>query len=379
MAPNIIENYIHNTFFMGLIFSTSSFVGYFADIVLGNIIKEKSFVIYLLVGIICAIVFPLLLLLLSPSIIVLVLAMGAWGIYYESIVFSKSNFIHRTLSHDKHDVGWTTTTAFMNIAYLIGPSVAVILLNKNENFPLIAVIIIQCIALIALGIYKTVFSSHIHNPIGQNKSPSIWAGFSTWKLLNKKLWPVLLFTFSLLLIDSTFWTIGAVLVSQQKDAHPLAGLFYVFYLLPGLIISPIGIKISRKIGKKRAAFSGGLFAGLSFFLILFIKDFNQFIYLVGVGSLGTSIALPEIRGAIEDYCERLGGSANSLVGLISSMGSLAYIIGPILAGGIAILIGEMNTFALMGLIVFITSALAFILVPRKIRLPQNQINEIYSN
>jgi hypothetical protein len=52
--------------------------------------------------------------------------------------------------------------------------------------------------------------------------------------------------------------------------------------------------------------------------------------LIGIGSAFFFIAIPEIKGALEDYCERLGENSNTLVGLMGSMGSIGYVLGPII-------------------------------------------------
>jgi MFS family permease len=85
------------------------------------------------------------------------------------------------------------------------------------------------------------------------------------------------------------------------------------------------------------------------------------------------IALPLIYATIEDYIERLGHSANALVGLENSTTSVAFIVGPVLAGWTAALIGNQAVFTVMGILLFACSFLAIMVVPRKIHLPQQSL------
>lgn len=173
------------------------------------------------------------------------------------------------------------------------------------------------------------------------------------------------------IVDATFWTLGAVLAATHNS--PLANMFYVIYLLPAFLIAPMGIRLSKYIGKKRTAFGGGLLAGTAFGISIFVDSFESFMFYLGIGSIFFAITIPEIRGAVEDYCERLGHNANTLVGLTSSMGSLGYIIGPILSGAIASIIGDQKTFGIIGWILAIISLFFLLITPRKIRLPQKEI------
>jgi MFS family permease len=95
---------------------------------------------------------------------------------------------------------------------------------------------------------------------------------------------------------------------------------------------------------------------------------------IGIGSAFFHIATQEIKGAIEDYCERLGDHSNTLVGLTSSMGSIGFVLGPILSGAIASSVGGQLTFGIIGWGLAAASIILFIITPRKIRLPQQAIN-----
>ncbi len=379
MAPNIIESIVHNSFYMGIIFSLSSVVGFFIDYLLSNNMKEKSFYVYSLVGIILSSVFPLILL-GKTSLIVVILSMGIWGIYYELLLFAKSNYIHHYLAHDQHDFGWAVMNAFSSLAYIIGPTLALSLLSIGAKIPLYTAIFMQLITIFGILIFKLIYGKHIRNPyVTPEQTHSLKKGLIIWAILEKKLFPVLLFLLFLTIVDSTFWTAGAVLANSLRNTSALSDFFYVVYLLPAFIVAPLGIKVSKRIGKKRTAYSAGLLAGISFGTSIFQSDFQNFMIHIGIGAIFFSITVPEIKGAIEDYCERLGHNANTLVGLTNSMSSLGFVIGPIIAGGLAALIGEQKAFGAIGWLLALISLIFLIITPRKIHLPQKQIKESFAS
>jgi MFS family permease len=293
------------------------------------------------------------------------------------ILFSKSTFIHHTLPHEKHDTGWGYITGFTSLAYLIGPNIAVAL-AVNQKLPLIVAFVLQLIALIAALVFRFVFKKLIKQPlVPGNHHPTPLQGIKLWGVLNERLWPILLFMFCLLLLDATFWTVGAILVNEMSATYRFAGLLYVVYLLPTMIFPPVGLYLSKRFGKKRTAFISGIAGGIVIALSFLAPTYPTFLVFIGISSILLSAGFPEIHGAIEDYCERLGTHANALVGLTNSMGSLAYIIGPILAGAIAVKVGTQHTFAIIGVILALCSLIALIVVPRKIKLPQLKLQHTY--
>jgi MFS family permease len=69
----------------------------------------------------------------------------------------------------------------------------------------------------------------------------------------------------------------------------------------------------------------------------------------------------------------MGRRGKHMMGLSSSTLSLAYIIGPILAGFIAQMVGEKMTFSIMGIFMSVVAIFLLMVTPRKLRLPQTEI------
>jgi MFS family permease len=69
----------------------------------------------------------------------------------------------------------------------------------------------------------------------------------------------------------------------------------------------------------------------------------------------------------------MGKEGKHMVGLSGSTVSVAYIIGPILAGLISSYVGEKNTFVVMGIVMIIVAVILLVVTPKKLRLPQIEI------
>ena len=62
-----------------------------------------------------------------------------------------------------------------------------------------------------------------------------------------------------------------------------------------------------------------------------------------------------------------------MMGLQNSTSDIAYVIGPILAGGIAQVFGELESFTVLGWIVVGVAIFLLMVTPRKLKLPQSEI------
>jgi MFS family permease len=69
----------------------------------------------------------------------------------------------------------------------------------------------------------------------------------------------------------------------------------------------------------------------------------------------------------------MGRERKHLIGLSLSTWSIAYIVGPIVAGYIARSIGEAKTFTVLGVFTLLVSLILLIASPKKLRLPQKEI------
>jgi hypothetical protein len=375
LSPVYIEKYVSSSFIMGLIMSFSSIIGLLCDILFPKYFQGKSFSFFSWTTLFTAIIFPLILIIFPPIIFVLLLGMCIWGIYYELLKFSQFHFVNNLLSQNQFARGWGVMTAFKSAAYLIGPLIAVLIIPKGFSLSFSSAFLFFTAATLALWIFTRVVASKHSSlvSIPTTKLP-ISHIFKVWLLLWKKIWPLYVFLFFLSVIDSTFWTVGTVLSEQLRLNSFIGGLLLPAYSLPSLFISLFTQKVAAPAGKKRAAFITAAIAGIILIPIGFISSAPILVATVFFSSLFLSLSFPEIFAVFEDYVKRLGRSGDEMIGLQSSAVSLSFIIGPIFVGAIADKIGPQLTFTTVGAILVIISIMSILVVPRKIRLPESQIN-----
>jgi MFS family permease len=193
-------------------------------------------------------------------------------------------------------------------------------------------------------------------------------------ILGKTVWPIVIIKFVLGVIDASFWTIGAVLSEKLVEQKVfLASLYLPFFTLPTLLMGFILVSVSIDTQKKKLS---ELFLIISsFFLILMglNHDINwQLVCVLAIGVMH-ALAWPLTDAVYSDILSRMGHEKKHLIGISNSVYSLAYIIGPILAGLLSSFFGEYWAFSLIGIFVLMVSIVLLIFTPKKLRVPQNEI------
>ena len=374
-TPVFLENKLGNPAQMGILLGISPIAGILFDVFLEKNLANKSYLFFLKLTFLSAVCFPLIFILLPPSIIFLILAVLVWGTWYELTQFTNFRFIHVSATVPQHAASWGILSIFRSTAYLLGPLFASLLISYSFNSSFYAVLGVLGIAflLFLLFLKNQKNPARLETDQPGDKKITLACQFKVLRSLLKKIWPLWLFTFAILFIDATFWSVGTVLSEELKTRHPLGGFLLVAYMLPSLFIGLLAKRVSRPLGKKRAAFIAGLLAGLILAFSGLVKEPLLLLSLVFFSSIFSSLSVPEILAVYEDYVARLGRAGDEMVALERSSENLAYILGPMIAGAVALLIGSQKTFTVSGLFLAIVSLLALIIVPKKIRLPQKEI------
>jgi MFS family permease len=287
------------------------------------------------------------------------------------------------MGREQHALAWGIIGIFRSIGMLTSPFIASSLLHTNTQFPLFIVLVFLVFSALALFCFNKFFPSHHHPhhvlPVINDELEArkmlhpFFQEITVWKVLLKKVWPLYLFIFTFFIIESTFLTVG-VLFSEEMMAKSFWGNFIIpAYLLPALFTGMIIDKTTHRFGKKKTAFFAGLCAGILLFISSLTTLPEFFVLTVFCSSLFSSIALPALLSAFQDYMGRLHSHQADIIGIQNSAGSLAYIIGPIFAGGIALFLGNKQTFGVIGILLIIVSIINLIFVPKKIHIPQHEL------
>lgn len=372
--PSYIQSTFSSALIMGAIISFSSVVGFITDFffpqLFPNIHEKKTLRLTLFFQ---AVFVGLLILSLQlPLWWVFILAVSAWGVYFEFLSFSSKIYVSEHISKKLYTNTWANIDLAKSFAYLLGPIVAGILVETN-NF---SVLIVALLSVLVAQLLLSIFEDKIKHPEKVEEAPSIEPKLELkhWLELGKKVWPVILSSFLITTIDATFWTSGTVLEEKILGEFPLAIFIIPLYMAPMLLAQIILSKNNLNQNKEKT--TNILLLINALLLITFSKLPIGYGLLVATFCIGfvTSLSYPIIESLYSDLEDRMGIHKKHLIGLSSSIYSLAYIITPLTAGLISQLFGEQETFQYLGIFVGLTALLILIFNKKKITIPQKEID-----
>ncbi len=359
-VPNLMSEKLGSPQLMGIIFSFSSAIGFLADLILPQIIRNTSFIKMLLITCILGILFAILLILgLSwPLVLIFLLSMAVWGIYYEFLSFADQEFVTGHIPYNLHASAWGILGIFKNLAYFLGPLLAPIIILRSEKYMGVSAIVMSTIALIGIFVFYKRKPTKI---VIEVKKINIIDEMYKWRILFYRIWPVIILSFMVGIIDSFFWTTGAVLTEKLAVESFWGGWFLSLYMLPPLFIGLIIAKWKPYQGKKKVSEFLFLLAGVFMIFLGLQQNIILLLLITFLASLFIAIGYPLIQAVVSDFLGRMGKSKRHLLGFSSSAVSLGYILGPIIAGFITTAVGEKLSFTYLG--IFISAVSSVLIVP----------------
>jgi MFS family permease len=371
-APNLLQNTLKSATAMGFIMSFSSVVGLGTDLVLPQLLKGITVKNLIYLAVVTGIIFAVSLIEANylPLIILFLFAMAVWGLYYEFLGFAQQQFVADSVPLKLRSGAWGILRVFRDLAYFLGPMLAGWLLARGEIYPGIFAIIFVLIGFVILYFSKKTHERPVEIDI---KEVNFIKELEHWGVLFKNVWPILTLSIFLGLIDSFFWTVGAIWTEKLASKSFWGSMFLPLYTLPALFMGFIVAKLKIYKGKKKLSIKFLFFSGI-FLALLGVYDavFWQ-LSMVFLSSLMLSVVYPLTDGVYTDIVVRMGRERKHMIGLSNSTSSIAYIIGPIMAGLIASSFGEKNTFVIMGISTAVVSVILYILTPKKLKVPQKEI------
>ncbi|KKT71460.1 MAG: hypothetical protein UW68_C0066G0004 [Candidatus Collierbacteria bacterium GW2011_GWB1_44_6] len=356
-VPSFIQGSTKSSITMGLIISFSSVVGFLADLVFPGLLKKLKTKKLMLMAIGTSLLFCgiLLWMIAWPILLLFLFSMAVWGLYYEFLGFGSQQFVSESVPLQSRSGVWAIMGVFRSLAYFLGPIigsyVALSIGNSETVWVAVASVIVGLLIWLSWGKRNTNYATEI-----TKERFLIWQEVKRWKTLSVHVWPILVISVVMGIVDATFWTTGTVLSDSMARDNWLGGMFLPAYMLPMVFVGIIVAKWGIYRGKKKIA--------ETFMLVALVS-------LLSGAAL--SIAWPMTEAVYSDITERMGYEGKHMMGLSSSTLSLAYIIGPVMAGGIAQLVGERLTFSVMGILMALVALILLIVTPRKLRLPQSEI------
>lgn len=372
--PSFVQASVNSPLLMGLVISFSSIIGFGADLVFPQLLKQVKTRKLILMAIGASLIFSGILLwtIVWPYLILFLMAMAVWGVYYEFLGFSGAQFVAESVPAMARSGAWAIMGVFRSLAYFLGPIIgSYVAINKGDNetvWVAVFCVLIGYVIWIMMG-----RSSKPSGTLEVVEKINIVQEIRRWKTLFIHVWPVLTISVIMGLIDATFWTTGTVLSDNLARESWWGGMFLPLYMLPMVLIGVVVARWGIYKGKKKMAEIFMLLAGL-FLACIGAVDAIWLLLLVSLltGS-ALSIAWPLTDAVYSDIINRMRKEGKHMVGLSSSTLSLAYIVGPILAGGITQMVGEKMTFSVMGIFMALAAIILLLVTPKKLRLPQEEI------
>jgi MFS family permease len=244
------------------------------------------------------------------------------------------------------------------------------MLIKGDRIPPLAAIIF-----VSIGLFILIITGKRHDrPLDFDLAEvNFFKELEHWGVLFKRVWPVVLMSVFMGLIDSFFWTVGAVYSERLVKINWLGGMFLPFYTFPSLFMGFVVAKWQIYEGKKKLAQKLLLLSGLILCLFTFFESVFYLLLIVLAASMLLAVVYPLVDGVYSDVTARMGAERRHMIGLSNSAMSLAYIVGPIMAGLIANFVGEKMTFVVIGALTSFVSAILLLTTPRKLKLQQKEI------
>ncbi|OGD72585.1 hypothetical protein A3K29_00335 [Candidatus Collierbacteria bacterium RIFOXYB2_FULL_46_14] len=373
-VPSFIQDSVNSPLLMGIIISFSSLVGFGADLVFPQLLKHVKTRKVLLMAIGSSLVFCGVLLwsVAWPLVVLFLLAMGVWGIYYEFLGFGGQAFVSESVPITARSGVWAVMSAFRSLAYFIGPILGSYLaLSKGDYW-----VVVSAIVCVALGyLIWVIMGRSNREPIVDEPAErvNLLKEIQHWWTLSERVWPVLAISLMMGVVDATYWTTGTVFSDNLAKQTWWGGLFLPLYTLPMVFVGVVIARWGVYKGKKKLAEIFMLVSGL---LLVMLGPSDSVVVALTVSLLvGTmlSVSWPLTDAVYSDIVSRMGSEGKHMVGLSGSTLSVAYIVGPILAGLISQFVGEKNTFVVMGTMMILVSAILLAVTPKKIKLPQIEI------
>jgi len=367
-VPVHLENKV-GPLWMGLLMSFSSLVGLIADVVLPQLLKGITVKRLLWLALLAGFIFVGILFISDWLLVTVLLIVGMvfWGLYYELLSFADHQFVAKNAEKSERTSYWAVIGVIISLAYLLGPLVGNFLIRGGDNLVLGVSLFLSAIGGCLLLMTK------LSNRSAEIGELDVIDEIRKWKSLFPRMWPVLISSLMISIIDSIFWTTGAVISDKLGQVSKLGGLFLAAFVFPSIFVGVIvyrwGIYERKKFWSQFFLLLGGLFlAGL----LVSVKIWWVILCVFLAGAM-TAAVWPLIGAVYSDIVVRIGKHGRHVVGLSVAMMNIGYIIGPAVAGMSSRYLGMMGTVGALGIVTVAVTLILIVATPKKIKLPQTEI------
>lgn len=372
IAPLAVTQHDFSKTEMGLIIGSSSVVGAIFDLVSFKILPSTHFRrVFMIMFALCA-MYPIVLYGASAIPLFLV-AMAIWGVYYDLKNFGNLDFVGRYTKKEEHAKSFGYVQIFQSLGYLIAPIIVGMIIAEGLDWKAFlfagAMLFISSIFFFELHIKKLSEPSQDNFDEKHHLRRKQFSEMKLWLSLDRAMFPVLMLTLMIFVVDALFWTIGPLFAESFPGNKEFAGFIMTAYSLPSLMVGWIVGAITVKLGKKRTAY-GSLIIGMALLacMTLVQSSFLITIILIFFASMFVSIALPTVNGVYADLITEKAQYEHEVESLSDFYTNLGFVIGPISAGIMADAFGNAGAFSIVGIVGLIIALFLYRIAPEKIHI-----------
>ena len=375
ITPILITSHGISKSMMGLILGLSSIAGALLDFLICRYIKNVKHRRLLIVMFLVSAV-QLLILWQAKTFGIYLIAMVLWSLYFDLHNISNFEYISHSVEKEEYASSFGVLQVFQAVGLFFAPIFTGFLIaDYVDNKPFVLALIFLAISIfffVTLMRFKDAGINDQSHP----RRINLLAELNIWKTVGRVIFPVLILTAILSIFNSFFWTIGPLWAEGfGGQYHQFAGFLIGAYTLPALVTGWMVGSVTAVHSKKRSAFFA-LLAGSA--ILVTLSLFNSpvaVILIVFAASCFISMAWPAINGTYADYISESLSLEREIEGLQDFFRNIGYVVGPIIAGFLAQLFGNKDSFACLGLIGILMAVILLLFTPRNIQIKPRSVFE----
>lgn len=364
--PNVLIDFGISDFWMGIIYSSSSFFGFILDFVLAKYLTTTHYKRTLLYTLVVATLFPIFMF-WGSSILFFIMGMFIWGLYFNLWGFATSDFTARESKVAFHVASASIIILFHDIGYIIGMLGVEPLLHKlgYNNLPFVLVPLLLLAILLQLPNYiwgkgiKASDERDIHK-IGIKEE------LSRLKAVAFILLPLLIFAMTRTTLEAITWTVTPVIDRVAPELESLGGVILAVNFIPSLIAITFAYRLTDRFGKKKTAIYSFIIGALILTLLGFSSGVMEYLFISFASSFFLSISYAATAGAYADYLKESKTYDNEIMSSSDMAMNLGYIIGPIIGGFLLSTINSTLLFTYAGLTAVLIALIVLKFMPKHI-------------
>lgn len=369
LAPIIITGAGISESMMGLIIGSSSVAGMLFDLALCRLFKDTNYRLMFLCMFIVAALYPLFLF-GGTTITIYIMAMALWGFYYNFYNIGTLDFIGRTAAPVRHASNFGVLRVFEGSGYLLAPFVGSLLLLYFQPGPRMLLAVAAPLAVSFLLYVIIVLHPKKEKDEYVSIVPKDGLSFLTemrlWKTLGGMLFPVLLLTLAINMIDAAIWTFGPIFSERIGAQYGFSGgTFMTSYALAPLLVGWIVGVIVRRLGVRHTAQGAIALGSLLLICVGFVSTPALLIALIFAASFCLAVGWPAINAIYTEHVNHTPAYSKEIETLQDLFTNFGDIAGPIVGGYMGQYLGAAHSFVVLGFIGSMIACSLFVVSSRK--------------